>query len=43
MESVLTGFRVKSVAFPNIVRQLMSWFAVIVDIVSKGLRVVLRV
>ena len=43
MESVLTGFRVKSVAFPYIVRQWMSWFAVIVDIVSKGLRVVLRV
>ena len=42
MESVTTGLRVKSVAFPYIVRQLMSWFAVIVDIVSKGLRVVLR-
>ena len=36
MESVTTGFRVKSVAFPYIV---MSWFGVIV---SKGLRVVLR-
>ena len=40
MESVTTGLRVKSVAFPYIVRQLMSWFGVIV---SKGLRLVLRV
>ena len=40
MESVTTGFRVKIVAFPYKVRQLMSWFGVIV---SKGLRVVLRV